>query len=49
MIRVIFRKGMGLHHQSAQWRRYCQMIVKLLTNTSIFLIVETPSNVMEFR
>jgi hypothetical protein len=42
IIRVLFRKRMGLHHQRAQWRRYRKMIIQLLSISGLYLACQVP-------
>jgi hypothetical protein len=40
VIRVLFRKRVGLQHQRAKWRRYRKMIIQLLFISSLYLVCQ---------
>jgi hypothetical protein len=40
VIRVLFRKRVGLQHQRDKWRRYRKMIIQLLSISSLYLVCQ---------
>jgi hypothetical protein len=42
IIRVIYRRRVGVQHQGAQWRRYQKMIIQLLLISSLYLTCQIP-------
>jgi hypothetical protein len=42
MIRVLFRKRVGLQHQGAQRRKYRKMVIQLLSISSLYLACQVP-------
>jgi hypothetical protein len=48
VIRVLFRKQVGLHHQRAKRRKYRKMIIQLLTISSLYLICQVPFDALVF-
>jgi hypothetical protein len=48
VIRVIFRKRVGLQQHGAQWRKYRKMIIQLLLLSSLYSMCQTPFNALVF-
>jgi hypothetical protein len=48
MIRVLFRKPVGLHHQRVQRRRHRKMVIQLLSISSLYLTCQLPFNAVVF-
>jgi membrane protein implicated in regulation of membrane protease activity len=42
MIRVLFRKRVGLQHQGVQRRRYRKMVIQLLSISTVYLTCQIP-------
>jgi hypothetical protein len=42
VIRVLFRKQVGLHHQRVQRRRYRKMVFQLLSISTVYLTCQIP-------
>jgi hypothetical protein len=48
MIRVLFRKRVGLQHQGTQRRKYRKMVIQLLSISSIYLTCQIPFDAVVF-
>lgn len=48
IIRVLYRKRVGLQHQGGQWYRYRKMIIQLLTISSLYLSNQLPFTTVVF-
>jgi hypothetical protein len=48
VIRVVYRKRVGLQHQSAQWRKHRKMVIQLLLISGLYSMCQAPYAVVAF-
>jgi hypothetical protein len=48
IIRVLFRKRVGLQRQRTRWRRYRKMVIQILSITSLYVVCQVPAECILF-